>query len=53
MFYDVQREDTIDFSLYFYTTYFIFITWSYHQSIFLIMTSGVKIEGLLSSCDNE
>jgi len=52
MLYDVQREDTINVSLYLYTTYFLFITWSYHQSILFIMTSGVKMEGLLSSCDN-
>jgi hypothetical protein len=52
MIYDVQREDTIDVALYLYTTYFLFITWSYHESILFIMTSGVKMEGLLSSCDN-
>jgi hypothetical protein len=52
MFYDVQREDTIDVALYLYTTYFLSITWSYHQSILFIMTSRVKMEGLLSSCGN-
>ena len=52
MFYDVRREDTIDVALYLYTTYFIFITWSYHQSILFITTSGVNMEGFLSSCDN-
>jgi hypothetical protein len=31
MIYDVQGEDTMDVVLYLYTTYFLFITWSYHQ----------------------
>jgi len=53
IFYGVQGEDTIDVALflYLYTTYFLFIAWSYDQSIILVMTGGVKMEILVSSCD--
>jgi hypothetical protein len=45
MLYGVQREDTIDVAmcLYVYTTDFIFIAWSYEQSIIFIMNGGVKM----------
>jgi hypothetical protein len=47
MFYDVQGEDTMVVALYFYlyTTNFLFIAWSYDQSIDFIMNDGVKKEG--------
>jgi len=47
MFYDVQGEDTmfVDLYLYFYTIYFIFIAWSYDQSINFTINDGVKMEG--------
>ena len=53
MLYDVQGEDNIDvvLCLYLYTTNFIFIAWSYDQSIIFIIIGGVKMEGLVSSCD--
>jgi len=53
MLYDVQGEDTKDVSLclYLYTTYFLFIALSYDQSIIFIIIGGVKMEGLVSSCD--
>jgi hypothetical protein len=44
--YRVQGEDTIDIALwlYLYTTYFLFIDWSYEHCIIFIMTHGVKME---------
>jgi hypothetical protein len=51
--YDVQGEDNkyVALCLYLYTTYFLFIAWSYDQSIIFIIVGGVKMEGLVSSFD--